>query len=199
MAQNLEHEDIKVTTKLSRVERFIQALGDARDWEFTGDVYDAGPKSFEQCVCGHPIRWVFVIQSTKTGITAKVGSECINHFQDYNPGLFSILTQAHENLLAKIKAEKKAQKEAAEKAAQQEVHQEWEARRTQAAEMVKRYRNNTGKQWVPESLYWLEVLSRQDKPYKTVKGRTKWLGAQVALMEQQIKTCREAFPHVLNF
>lgn len=109
---SLENEAFKAENKTAYIERILGRLGNGEDWEYRGECLDAG-KSPAYCVCGHPIRWQFVIHRTNNGTdTAIVGSECVQHFMFLNPKLYNSLATAVEELRAKIAEEKKKIKEA---------------------------------------------------------------------------------------
>lgn len=95
------------------VKSFIDELGDPKDWDHFGRVNDLG-LPVGSCVCGHQIRYEFFIENKKTHQTKTVGSECINHFKEYNPELFEKLSVSYEKWTAKRKEDAKKAKEALE-------------------------------------------------------------------------------------
>src|SRR5271166_5680531 len=92
------------------VRKFVTRLGDAREWTFDGEIIDLEFPT-GKCTCDHPIRYVFVINHPD-GRSAPVGSECINHFQAYNPELWEKMKHAHADFWERRKAAEKAAKEA---------------------------------------------------------------------------------------
>lgn len=99
--------DITSTTNRAEfIKTFIDKLGNVDNWNHSGIVIDAGKGSNEKCVCGHKIRYLFILEGLN-GKTAQVGSECINHFKDYNESLYNSLIAT----VARIKEEEKKAKE----------------------------------------------------------------------------------------
>lgn len=95
------------------VKRFIDTLGDVKDYEHTGVVNDLGAPE-GHCVCGHIIQYEYEIKNKITGKIAFVGSECINNFKDYNLELYN-------SLIATIERRKKEKKEDKEKPMLEEI------------------------------------------------------------------------------
>jgi viroplasmin and RNaseH domain-containing protein len=87
------------------IDRFVTALGDTRDYVYTG-IINERQCADGACVCGHPIRYEFVIKNQNTGVTATIGSECIKHFKDYNPDMYDDLTSAADGFREKKRKEK---------------------------------------------------------------------------------------------
>lgn len=56
---------------------------DPREWEFEPPVGDAGPGSREKCVCGHPIRNLYMIVRARDGKKIQVGSVCVESTVPY--------------------------------------------------------------------------------------------------------------------
>lgn len=192
---SLETTEATTLNRLAIAEKFMFALGNVKEWEYTGECNDAGPRSMAQCICGHHIRFIFTLHNTRTGATAHVGSECINHFQEYSPELYATLCKALEELRARIKAEKKAQKEAEEAAALSEAGQKWAETRFKARRVVQLVKeSNSRSSWLPTEAYYLQCYANQDKAYKSTRGRIKWLQQQTDLMLSQVAKVCEARP-----
>lgn len=117
MATKLEQvskEHHKKERRVLFIERFIAVLGDSREWEFSGEVIESKRPDMS-CVCGHAIQTAFVIvhkQGKKS--PQKLGSECINHFAEYNPDLYNKLMAGLESHKAKLNEARKAAKKAAD-------------------------------------------------------------------------------------
>jgi hypothetical protein len=94
----------KAELRAAFIKSFIDKLGDVKNWNHTGNVIDLKkPTGF--CICGHAIRYMYELKNNEK--LAYVGSECINHFQDYSPELFDSLNKTIE----KMKDEEKRAKE----------------------------------------------------------------------------------------
>jgi hypothetical protein len=56
----------------------VRALApDPSEWGYDGTCIDNGPRSRAHCVCGQPIRYVFVVTRARDGRSIDVGSVCI--------------------------------------------------------------------------------------------------------------------------
>lgn len=52
-----------------------------REWEFTGEIIEYPKGDTRTCeLCGHPLRYHYVIRNRRNGSILKVGSECVNNF-----------------------------------------------------------------------------------------------------------------------
>ncbi len=190
---DLVRQEAANANKLAIIEKFMARLGDARQWEYDGVVLDGGKGSRAECVCGHPIRWIFVIQKIgNPSQTANVGSECINHFAEYNPDLYQRLLAGQVDLAERIKAEKKALREAAEAAANSEAGIAWAQARALGKAVVAAVRET--RNWVDSETYELQRYLRLDRQFKTVRGRTNWLRAQADYITRQINRVDTVYP-----
>ena len=186
---DIEREVDRSATKLAIIAKFIVRLGDPRQWEFTGEVLDGGAGSKAECICGHPIRWIFPIQRTNPADSAHVGSECINHFQEYNPDMCQAMHAAHERLLEQQKADKAAIKLAQEQAEQLPVYAKYlEVRHlgNLVYKLAKEHFDSRNRGWLDTPSYTLGCAVRQSKALKTVKGQTRWLASQTAFIEKAL-------------
>ena len=149
------------------VQKFVTRLGDPSKWTFEGEIIDLGTPS-GKCTCDHPIRYVFVIHGPD-GKTAPVGSECINHFQSYNPELWGKMNAARDAFWLRIREEEKARKEAQYKIDVEKNKSLWEEARKEALAQIAAYRESNGF-WLPATLYSLHVKLNTKVPvYKRTK------------------------------
>jgi hypothetical protein len=162
------------------VKRFIDRLGDVADWEHTGEVieleYGAG-----HCVCGHPIKYLFIIQNIKTHQTASVGSECINHFSTYSPSLYAALTAT----IGRKKEEARIQKELEKQARRDEIVAIYtEKVKYIVARYLERFKDSF---WNEDYYLWSSVNKTfqlsPNRPYKTLGGIIRWYERQHKLVE----------------
>lgn len=52
-----------------------------REWEFTGEIIEYPKGDIRSCeLCGHPLRYHYVIRNRRNGSVLKVGSECVYNF-----------------------------------------------------------------------------------------------------------------------
>lgn len=87
------------------------------EWGFTGDVNDYGPlkdqKPVKKCqLCGHPIRFGYILKNSKNNKKVEVGSECVCNYLNVTPQLEGRMELVKASILEKAK---KAKKEAAKK------------------------------------------------------------------------------------
>ena len=157
------------------VEALIAALGNPSEWEYTGDVTDAGTYGVAKCACGHPIRFQFHIEHPD-GRKAIVGSTCVNHFATINPTLHAALVEALEGVKAKLAADKRAAREAKQDEEIARLKAECDAL---AAPIRERYRvareNSHNGYWVPEDIFYANRAARQEpKQYKRKSDYLRW-------------------------
>jgi len=158
-----------LTAKADFIHTFIEKLGDVANWNHSGVVVDSGKGSTEKCVCGHPIRYLYKIDGPE-GKVAQVGSECINHFKDYNESLYNALISTVERL-----------KEDEKKAKELLILEEVEVIRLPYEDKVKKvfnwYRETYGNRWCSDYGAWKfvkELSSKPKKDYTNKKSLLNW-------------------------
>lgn len=152
--------------KLAIVESFIMRLGDPAKYHFTGEVIDLRAP-MGSCVCGHAIQYEYMISDGKQKVA--VGSECINHFAEYNVGLYNQLVKAREDFIAKRKEEEKAAKavqEAVELAPYVNAH------RKMKESLKELFPNRLP--YLPYDLYSNLQYVQKVPTYKRTKSYIKW-------------------------
>ena len=133
----LEGELVKAEDQAIHFQRLIRALApDPREWEFTGEVVDAGPGATAglnppTCACGHPIRYIFIICRQRDGSQTQVGSTCIGHFSAVAPELGQELEAAAEKLCQELAEKEKKAREAERQVVVDAARQEFEELRMQ--------------------------------------------------------------------
>lgn len=158
------------TNKAEFIKTFIDKLGNVDNWNHSGIVIDNGKGSSAKCVCGHRIRFLFILEGPE-GKTAQVGSECINHFKDYNETLYNSLIST----VARIKEEEKKAKELL-------LLEEVKAVKDTYEEKVKKvwnwYKDLYGNRYCSNYYIWSFVNKtlaiRPNKVYKSVKVLLNW-------------------------
>jgi hypothetical protein len=149
---------------------------DVRDWAYTGEVYDA-KNTNAACTCGHPIRWVFTIQNTKTSDILPIGSVCIGSSVPY---LISAgnehLAEALQAALAKLRADL-AEAERRERDARNDVVV---AELFEYVKALNTWRRDTAdneyrarRRFVPEHLYKPLRININSTPGRTASGAKK--------------------------
>lgn len=99
---------INAINGLSTSDKYNEAKN---EWEFNGKVIDYGPikdqKPKQKCnLCGHNVRYAYVLNNTKNGKSIEVGSECIENYIMITPAVLSKMESAKKNL--KMEAKKAA-------------------------------------------------------------------------------------------
>jgi hypothetical protein len=69
---------------------FIAKLGNVAEWDYEGECFDLGPRG-GKCVCGHFIRYAYIIHHKGDNKTEQIGSTCIDFFKEYSPELYASL------------------------------------------------------------------------------------------------------------
>lgn len=87
------------------VKRFIDELGDVHNWYHNGVVNEL-PFACGLCVCGHQIKFEYYIVNRINNEKRTLGSECIEHFKDYDIDLYNSLISSKKNFKDKKKQEK---------------------------------------------------------------------------------------------
>lgn len=148
---------------LAHAQRIADAMApDPREWEWTGEVNDAGPGASmmpggPKCACGHPIRYQFPLERERDGARVVIGSTCIESTVPYliahgAEGLARRLEEAlaaHREALAEQERREKA---AAANEAVAQLAADWD-------ELVA-WRQRAGQRYtrrLPECLYYLRI------------------------------------------
>lgn len=159
----------KVDKKAAFIGIFIAKLGDPTQFDHTGEVIDL-VKPVGKCVCGHPIRYEYIIKNRYNGKIAKVGSECINNFQDYSPALYASLMKTVERL-----------KEEERKAKELEMNEKVQKVKAELSEKlnlaIRWYKAKYGNHYAPYEIWYpmhREFSFNPNKTYKTMKPLLNW-------------------------
>lgn len=163
----LEKQVANATGFLGVVAKFVQRLGDPSKYEYRGECIDLG-RPTGKCTCDHPIRYVFPIYNPETGAMAPCGSECINHFQSYNPELFARLQKAVEKLERKLADEQIALNRAKRLAEADEVRPAYLEAKAKAEKYIADWKaKNTWAKYLPTELWKLQLeLQKSEPEYK---------------------------------
>ena len=79
-----------------------------KEWAFTGNVNDYGPlkdqKPQQKCqLCGHPIRYGYLLKNSKNNKDVEVGSECIDNYMLVTPTVMKKMDAAKKKAKNQIK------------------------------------------------------------------------------------------------
>lgn len=176
------------------VAEFIRKLGDPSKFDYTGRVVD-NKYVTGQCVCGHAIRYEYIITDGTREVS--VGSECINHFKQYNPDLFERLRKAHEDRLKKQKEDEKRAKELKESKEVKKLKDRYDGLKDKAREIIDRYPEFP---WLPYELYssWRFYLRQYPKDYKRQSSFIRWYKERMDGLEEfvrELEAWADANPH----
>lgn len=153
------------------IKQFIDTLGDVKNWEHNGVVVEL-PFPSGQCVCGHPIKFEYYIVNKITKQKEKLGSECINHFKDYNLELYEALIASKTNFKEKKKKEKL-----------QPVIEELSVLKEELTKYIKaivEYRTQVGfSTFIDRELWGFWFDTNKLKEYKTVNGEKKYIASLI--------------------
>lgn len=167
------------------VRAFIDKLGDASKYDYTGVVNDLGaPKG--RCVCGHPIRYEYLISDGTR--TEAVGSECIDHFKAYNPRMYEKLKKAHENRLAKKREDEKKARRAQQEKEVAKLQKQYRAYKQEIREAFNGFAE------MPRIDYeaWWQWNNLRTEPthYKRASSYIKWYTERMDLMRELVPEMR---------
>lgn len=183
----LESKADNLESKIQHSDALIRALGDPSQWQWTGDIYDAGAP-VASCACGHQIRYIYPIINSQ-GLTNQVGSTCIYYFQEVNPEMAEKMRSALVELEEKIKQAKADSK----KQEQDEEVKKLEVRFNKLISVAKEYKEwykSKGK-FCPKDLYAVATYYRWDwggveknpPQYKRVNDYIKWYSQRIDRLE----------------
>lgn len=178
VVEKLQKDIEKKEGTIHHVKKLLENLGNPSDYEFTGQVFDAG-NSGAQCACTHDIRYCFIIRHKDNRKEAQVGSTCINHIASVSPELGQILLNAKDKLESELADAIKKAKRAKADAENQLLWEEYCILRDRAKAIHKANRDNYRKShyqlwYFCES--WDEKYSVKKIPDYTRAGDLKkWL------------------------
>jgi len=121
-----EPVSVRLPAELEHLQRLADGMApDPREWAYTGEVQDAKGAG-ARCVCGHPIRWIFVIRRDRDGATLPIGSTCIETSIPYlvthgAEGLADRLQEAVRELRREVQRRAAAAKREAREAENEET------------------------------------------------------------------------------
>lgn len=124
--------EIQEIEGLEHSQRIAAAMApDPTEWAYHGEVIDSGPGGGARCTCGHPIRYIFLIERERDGKKLPIGSVCIDSTVPFlissgADGLADRLSEARQKLEEDLKEEKRRAREQAAEVEVQELLGFWE-------------------------------------------------------------------------
>lgn len=158
------------------IKQFIDTLGDVKNWEHNGVVVEL-PFPIGKCVCGHQIKFEYHIVNKITKQKETLGSECINHFKDYNLELYESLIKSKDDFKERKKKEKlQPIVEDIEKL--KETYDEY-------SKIISEYKQQKG--FIGKELFnfWLSINNH--KEYKTLGGKKRYLSGLIDSVKELIQ------------
>lgn len=157
-------------------------------WTFRGQCYDQGPHGTQRCVgCNCKPRKLFIIRD-EHGKKLTIGACEFELFQHKNPKLYEQLVAAEKWLATTMEAEASDVKVYGVRNQRQEALRVWKEAKRKALARLREYRQQTGKDWLPESLYTVQVEVEKDLPtYKRPSNEIKWLEKQTAKIIENLQ------------
>jgi hypothetical protein len=158
-----------------------ERLGDLADFTFKGQCYDSGLSSKVKCtLCTRAIRLVYILKDPQN-CSVPTGSCCFHKFREVNPKLLKQLEAAIIWLNTTLEAERTDTR--AYKPEVRDRMAAWWALKHQALLKIRDYRRQTGKEWLPESLFELKVIVEK-KPATTATSR--WFDNRIRELSAKI-------------
>jgi hypothetical protein len=161
----------------------VAALGDPKDWEYTGECVQGDP-SKTHCACGHPIMDCYIIRNLRTGRKGMLGSTCIGYFEQAGE-IYAHLSAAVKAQEVKLAEAKRAAKRAADEQKVSESRAAYESRYDMLLARFRAYRERG--EMAPKDL-WLAVASyyrvhRTAPEYQRPCDYLKWYAKQMKALE----------------
>jgi len=164
-------------------EIFIEKFGPPARFSFRGQCYD-GKTPTTPCICGRKIRFCFIVY---TGADQKVvlGSCCFKFFAGTR--LADILEASQVYLLNVVVETQKAEKRLADRLAFAQSRKRWNRLRREAISRLRAYRKASGKTWLPEHLWDMEVAVKAPEPrYRQSSKAAKWFLAKTEYLQKKL-------------
>ena len=161
----------------------VAALGDPKEWEYTGDCVQGDPGK-THCACGHPIMDCYIIRHKANGCQNMLGSTCIGYFEQAGD-IYSHLCVAVAAQERKLADAKKAAKRAADEIKVSEARAAYETRYDTLLARFRAYRERG--QMAPREL-WSAMAShyrvhRTAPEYQRPCDYLKWYAKQTKILE----------------
>ena len=168
--------------------RVQDGLGDLANFTFKGQCYDAGLQSKAKCaLCGRTIRHVYNLKNPQDR-TVPSGSCCFAKFQTVNPKLHKQLEAARIWLDCSIEAEQADIRRYQPRLEIADRIVAWRKLKTEALKKIRDYKRQTGKEWLPESLFELQTAAQKvPSNYKRPTNAVRWYEKQVSVLESKIR------------
>lgn len=172
-------------------QHFVDKYGDPARFSFRSQCYDA-VKPTTVCVCRRRIRFCFIVY-TPTDQKLTLGSCCFHLFAGTR--LAPVLEASQLLLLNGVYEGMKASKKAEAEHLLKESRSAWVKARREAVQRIRGYKRVTGKAWLPEALYDLDVATRAREPqHNRITSAVTWFQAKT---EYLLKKLAEAEPVVV--
>jgi hypothetical protein len=153
--------------------------------------YDAGSRTTSCEQCGRLIRLCYSLHDRQTK-SFVIGSCCFKNYAD----LSTLIQLRAARLLLNTQIAAAEQDARLHEALDgvRERRKLWSEAKRDARALLRAYRQESGKEWLPETLFLLrEEAEREPKPYKRLGTRLRWFDDQA----EKIERLRKAAANVL--
>jgi hypothetical protein len=164
--------------------KFTERYGDPNAFVFKGQCYDAGVHLSKCRVCGRRIRDVYVLK-TPDGRSVPLGVCCF-HFFENNKDLHDRLLAAWLWLDTSKVATKRDITYYKGKVAIRERARLYKGLRREALAKIRDYKKNTGKEWLPETLFELQEEVSLRPTAKQPTAVLRWYDQHIVSLQQKI-------------
>jgi hypothetical protein len=165
-----------------------RGMGDLANFVFKGQCYDSGLHSETKCtLCGRSIRLVYILKNP-ADLSVPTGSCCFVKFQE-NPKLHKQLEAAQIWLQTTINAE---QRDVRTNPPDVRLRMAtWRALKHRALLKIRDYKRQTGKEWLPESLFELKAAAeKMPTAYKRAGNAVRWYQKQADLLAKILEVSK---------
>jgi hypothetical protein len=159
------------------------------DYIFKGQYFDAGLQSKMRCsVCGADLRFCYILKENTsdrpTPSKLTIGQECFRLFK----GEVLIQLRAAAVLLENaVVAEARDKKIFVPQIEVRSRRDTWRQLKRRALDVIREYKSKTGKEWLPEDLFYLKIAAEQTPvEFKRAKSAIRWFEKTTLLLEEKL-------------
>ncbi len=176
---------------------FVERHGLSANYVFKGQYFDSGHQSKMRCsVCGADLKFCYILKevssdrSTPSTRKLTLGQECFQFFEGETLAQLKAAAVLLESAIYAEAVDKKTFGPYMEVRARREV---WRRLKHQALDVIREYKIKTGKEWLPEDLFYLKVVAEQQPTdYKRATNALRWFDKNSKLLEEKLKVVTNA-------
>lgn len=169
---------------------FVERHGEPSFFVFNGQFYDAGPSSKTKCaVCERAITHVYILKNDR-GRSTPISSCCFSYFNGLP--IQKQLLAAQILMGVVVDAEARDKKLFGPRLEVRERKEKWKQIKHQALDLVRAYKRQTGKEWLPEELFNLQVTAeKQPTQFKRATTAARWYEKTAAELELKVRAASQ--------